>query len=53
MKLILSRTPVTRICEILDIGSSTYYNKLAWLYRRCLESLERYEGKKLMKILLY
>lgn len=47
MKLILSRTPVTRICEILDIGSSTYYNKLEWLYRRCLEFLERYEDKKL------
>ncbi|WP_195990328.1 hypothetical protein [Clostridium sp. D53t1_180928_C8] len=45
--LILSRTPVTRICEILDIGSSTYYNKLEWLYRRCLEFLERYEDKKL------
>ena len=47
MKLILSRTPVTRICEILNIGSSTYYNKLEWLYRRCLEFLERYEDKKL------
>lgn len=47
MKLILSRTPVTRICEILDIGNSTYYNKLEWLYRRCLEFLERHETKKL------
>lgn len=36
-KDILSRTPVKRICEKLDIGSSTYYNKLEWVYRKCLE----------------
>ncbi|WP_147802846.1 insertion element protein [Alkalicoccus halolimnae] len=42
-KLLLNRTPVTRTCEILDIGRGTYYQKLEWLYRRCLEFLERYE----------
>lgn len=47
MKLILSRTPVSRICEILDIGSSTYYNKLEWIYRRCLEFLDKFETKQL------
>lgn len=46
-KLIMSRTPVKRICEILDIGSSTYYSKLEWLYKKCLEFNERYESKAL------
>ena len=46
-KLIMSRTPVKRICEILDIGSSTYYSKLEWLYKKCLEFNERYEQKAL------
>jgi transposase-like protein len=41
--LVLNRTPVKRTCEILKIGSKTYYNKLEWLYRRCLEFLERHE----------
>ncbi|WP_339315247.1 hypothetical protein [Paenibacillus sp. FSL R10-2734] len=39
---LVNRTPVKRTCEILKIGSSTYYNKLEWLYRR-LEFLERFE----------
>ncbi|WP_138417530.1 insertion element protein [Aquibacillus sediminis] len=47
MKALLSRTPVKRTCEILGIGSQTYYTKLEWLYRRCLEFLERYETKPL------
>lgn len=42
-KLVLNRVPVKRVCEILNIGSQTYYNKLEWLYRRCLEFLERHE----------
>lgn len=33
-KLLLSRTPVTRTCEILGIGRGTYYDKLEFLYRR-------------------
>lgn len=28
MRLILSRIPVTRVCEILNIGPGTYYHKL-------------------------
>ncbi len=44
-KLLLNRTPVRRACEILEIGSKTYYLKLEWLYRRCLEFLERYESQ--------
>lgn len=42
--LILNRTPVKRVCEILEISSDTYYRKLEWMYRRCLEFLERYES---------
>jgi hypothetical protein len=44
---ILNRTPVTRTLELLGIGASTYYNKLEWMYKRCLEFLERYETKPL------
>lgn len=46
-KDILSRTPVRRICEKLNIGSFTYYNKLEWLYRKCLEFNDRYEVQPL------
>lgn len=42
---LLNRTPVKRSCEMLGIGSKTYYAKLEWLYRRCLEFLERHEAK--------
>ncbi|MBE1554160.1 insertion element protein [Sporosarcina limicola] len=49
-KLLLSRTPVTRTCEILEIGRRTYYDKLEFLYRRCLEFLERHETKPLQKV---
>jgi transposase-like protein len=48
-KLLLSRTPVTRTCEILEIGRGTYYDKLEFLFRRCLEFLERHEIKPLQK----
>lgn len=44
---IMNRTPVTRTMEILKIGASTYYNKLEWLHRKCLEFLERHETKPL------
>ncbi|MFJ8531553.1 hypothetical protein [Bacillus sp. NPDC094106] len=46
-KLLLNKTPVSRTCEILGIGRGTYYQKLEWLYRRCLEFIERYETKPL------
>lgn len=49
-KLLLSRTPVTRTCEILGIGRGTYYDKLEFLYRRCLEFLERHETKPLERL---
>ena len=42
-ELLVSRTPVKRACEILKISPKTYYHKLEWLYRRCLEFLERHE----------
>lgn len=45
----MNRTPVRRTCEILDISPKTYYHKLEWLYRKCLEFLERYEVKALSK----
>lgn len=40
-----NHVPVKRVIKILGIGSQTYYNKLEWLYRRCLEFLERHESK--------
>ena len=46
-KQILNSTPVSRTMEILDIGASTYYNKLEWLHRKCLEFLERHETEAL------
>lgn len=33
-----------RACEILKIGSQTYYNKLELLYQKSLEFLERHES---------
>lgn len=47
IKDLLSRTPVKRTCEKLDIASGTYYNKLEWIYRKCLEFLERRETEQL------
>jgi transposase-like protein len=46
-KLLLNKVPISRACEVLDIGVGTYYQKLEWLYRRCLEFLDRYETKPL------
>lgn len=45
--MLVNRLPVSRTCEALDISPKTYYHKLEWLYRRCLEFLERYEQKPL------
>lgn len=47
MLQIVNRTPVTRTLEQLNIGASTYYHKLEWVYRRCLEFLEKHETQKL------
>lgn len=52
-KLLISRTPVKRTCSILNITPSTYYNKLEWLYKRCLEFNERYEIQASKKIKPY
>lgn len=46
-KDILGRSPVKRTCEKLGIAAGTYYNKLEWVYRKCLEFLERHETEKL------
>lgn len=43
VKLLLNKSPVKRTCEILGIGSKTYYTKLEWLYRCCLEFLDKHE----------
>lgn len=48
-KLLINKTPINRTCEILDIGKGTYYDKLEWLYRCCLEFLETRETKPLAK----
>lgn len=42
---LINRVPVSRTCEILGIGRGTYYSKLEWLYRCCLEFLEARETK--------
>jgi len=42
-KMLVGRVSVSRTCDILEIGVGTYYHKLEWLYRRCLEFLEQYE----------
>lgn len=47
--LLVNKVPINRACEILDIGKGTYYHKLEWLYRCCLEFLETRETKPLAK----
>lgn len=44
-ELLTNRNAVNRSLEILKVGSKTYYHKLEWLYKRCLEFLERHESK--------
>jgi transposase-like protein len=46
-KLLLNKMPISRTCDILEIGIGTYYQKLEWLYRCCLEFLEKYETTSL------
>ncbi|WP_223639309.1 insertion element protein [Planococcus sp. 4-30] len=41
--MIIHHIPVTSTCKVLKIGRSTYYEKLEWLYRCCLEFLETRE----------
>jgi transposase-like protein len=47
--LIVNKVPINRSCEILKIGKGTYYHKLEWLYRCCLEFLETHETKAFQK----
>ncbi|ANU27662.1 insertion element protein [Planococcus versutus] len=46
-KQLVNRSSINRTCEILGIGKGTYYQKLEWLYRCCLEFLETRETKPL------
>lgn len=48
-KLLVNRTPVASTCNSLEIGRKTYYTKLEWLYRCCLEFLNTRETKALEK----
>jgi transposase-like protein len=48
-KLLVNKMPVSRTVDVLGIGVKTYYSKLEWVYRRCLEFLERHEQKPLDK----
>ncbi|MBT2571615.1 insertion element protein [Planococcus sp. ISL-110] len=41
--MIIQHIPVSSTCKVLKIGRSTYYEKLEWLYRCCLEFLETRE----------
>jgi transposase-like protein len=47
---LINRVPVSSTCKILGIGRSTYYSKLEWLYRCCLEFLETRETKQFAKM---
>ena len=47
LKDIFARTPVRRTCEKLNISPCTYYAKLEYIYRRCLEFLEYRETNPL------
>jgi transposase-like protein len=47
---LINRVPVSSTCKILGIGRSTYYSKLEWLYRCCLEFLETHETKQFAKM---
>lgn len=49
-KLLISRTPVKRTCDILSVTPTTYYNKLEWLYKKCLEFNERHETQAFKKL---
>lgn len=44
---VLNRTPVSGTIRKLNIGASTYYHKIEWAYRKCLEFLERHETEVL------
>jgi transposase-like protein len=44
-KLLVNKNSISRTCDILEIGVSTYYNKLEWLYRCCLVFLEKFETR--------
>jgi len=46
-KLLVNKMPVSRAIDVMGIGVKTYYSKLEWVYRRCLEFLERHEQKTL------
>lgn len=45
--MLINRVAVRRACEMLGIGPQTYYNKLKYIYMRCLEFLERHEKNAL------
>lgn len=47
-RLVLSRTPISQVCDALSMGRGTYYDKLELLYQRCLEFQERYEAATLV-----
>lgn len=39
----LNRTPVIGAIHKNQMGAGTYYQKMEWIYRKCLEFLERHE----------
>ncbi|MBD3107555.1 insertion element protein [Bacillus sp. AGMB 02131] len=46
---LINHVAVSRTCHLLKIGRGTYYSKLEWLYRCCLEFLETRETKAFEK----
>jgi transposase-like protein len=47
---IIGRSPVRRSMKLVGVGAGTYYHKLEWIYRRCLEFLERHERQRIPEI---
>lgn len=46
-RLLVARTPIKQACQVLGIGMGTYYDRLEWVYRRCLECLAKPETSQL------
>jgi hypothetical protein len=42
---IIRRVPITQICDKNNIAPTTFYDKIEFIYMKCLEFLERHESK--------
>lgn len=44
-KLLMNKSPMSRICEVADIAPKTFYDRLAWFHRQCLAFAAAHERK--------